>query len=189
MPVTDPLQGATFIPSWQDAYQLPQTIADMYAFLLARGIPQFTTTAERDGAYPAPADGQMAWADEALYIYYGGWVALWTPPNPSTILAGSGYTTNATSEISSAGWITLSGTLTKVSGDLVRGVTIGTVALEHRPVSDARRSTAAIGVAAPADAGVSGIQIATTGAIILTANNASLVSQSIVYLDGVTYKL
>lgn len=86
MPVTDPLQGATFLPAWSDPYQIPQTIQDMYQFLLARGIPRFTTTAERDAAFPSPVPGQMAFAAGALYMYstsVASWRIMWRPDMPA----------------------------------------------------------------------------------------------------------
>ena len=74
----DPLQGATFLPAWADPYQLPQTAADLYQFLLDRGIPRYSTLAELQASYPAPADGKVGFAGGALYIRSGGaWVVMW----------------------------------------------------------------------------------------------------------------
>lgn len=110
MPVTDPLQGATFLPAWTEPYQVPQTIADMYQFLLSRGIPRFTTTAERDAAYPAPTTGQVAFAETTLWIYSTTWKRLWSVPidwTNTNIVAGGGvslsnvqYKVNSAREVS-----------------------------------------------------------------------------------------
>lgn len=107
---------------------------------------------------------------------------------PVAIAAGTDYTSAATSEFDGPGVIRLSGDLVKSAVPLVRGVTIGTVTLAHRP-SVLRRGVVALGTATPPGSGASGIQITTAGAIVLTANSADLAGLIRVFVDGVTYKI
>lgn len=190
MPVVDPLQGATFLPGWNEPYQVPQTISDMYQFLLSRSIPRFTTTAERDAAYPAPVTGQQAFAAGVLYVRsVSAWVALWSTAGPVAITAGSGYTSSGVSQILTPGWVTLSGALDKAAAPLVRAVTIGTLTAAHRPTDGLRRVPVSLGSAAPAGSGTSALSIGTDGTMLLTADASQLAAQIKVFLDGVTFRL
>lgn len=193
MPVTDPLQGATFLPAWNEPYQMPQTIADLYQFLLDRAIPRFTTKPELEGLYPSPAAGKMAFADGVLYISNGGgspWVALWSVAAPKAVTAGANYTSSARSEILEPGWVTLSGALVRNAAPLVRATVIGTLDPAHKPAEGIRRLSVALGAAAPAGAGVSALSItATDGTMTLTADASQLAAQNTVYLDGVKFRI
>ena len=135
------------------------------------------------------------WYDRAGSIWSRWWNGVtwsaWLASGSSTpvaIVAGANYVSSATSEFQAPGVVLLAGNLLKSAVPLVRGVTIGTVALAHRP-SVLRRGSAALASAVPTGAGVSGIQITTAGAIVLTANATELTGLDQVFVDGVTYKL
>jgi len=119
MPVTDPLQGATFLPAWDDPYQLPQTVQDLYQFLLDRGIPRYTTLEELNASYPSPSPGKMAWAGNVLYIRppVGTWAVFWSAPG---LGVWQDYTPTLTNVTLGNGSIT--GRYMQL-GKLVRGVT------------------------------------------------------------------
>lgn len=118
MPVTDPLQGATFLPAWGEAYQMPQTIQDLYQFLLDRGIPRYTTLEELNAAYPSPTPGKFAWAGSAAYVRTpaGAWQVFWSAPGPGIWQAYTPTLTNVT-----LGNGTVAGRYTQV-GKTTRGV-------------------------------------------------------------------
>jgi hypothetical protein len=118
VPVTDPLQGATFLPAWNDTYQIPQTIQDLYQFLLDRSIPRFDTLPDLEAAYPSPSVGKLGWADNLLYLRTpaGDWQAIWSAPGPGIWQDYTPTLTNVT-----LGNGTITGRYMSV-GDLVRGV-------------------------------------------------------------------
>lgn len=144
---------------------------------------------------PANTQVQQIFYDRAGNIYirwHNGtsWSA-WTGAGAGgalAVVAGANYTSSATSEWDRPGVVRLSGDLLKSATPLVRAVTIGTVALAHRP-SVLRRVTLAMGTATPPASGSTAAQITTAGAIVLTANAVDLAGMIQVFVDGVTYKI
>lgn len=108
--------------------------------------------------------------------------------------SGGGYTGTATAALFIGGThVVLTGTITRpVSGGvgLQRAVNIGTLPSGLRP-TQTRRVSCAMGNATPTgdQAGLSAIQIATDGTMILTASSATINPQSTVYLDSVMFPI
>ena len=87
MPQTDPIQGFTGLPTYPETYQIPDTLAAMYSFLLNRSVPRFASTTARDAALPSPTDGMVCYvtADKCAYVRVSGaWVRALTEPGAWT---------------------------------------------------------------------------------------------------------
>ena len=111
-------------------------------------------------------------------------------PNVSAITAASGYTSTATSEVTSPGWIGLSGAITRSAGSPIpRNTLLATIpVVAHRPGATVRLS-AALGNGNPASSGTTVIQIGTNGQIVALASTTELTPHSILYLNGIVYKI
>jgi hypothetical protein len=103
MPQTDPRQGFTGLPLYPETYQIPDTLAALYFFLLDRSIEQYPTLSALQAAIPSPTDGMVKWvtADQCAYVRSGGaWVRVlaepgaWTTYTPTltNVTLGSGGT-------------------------------------------------------------------------------------------------
>ncbi|GMA26214.1 hypothetical protein GCM10025864_39730 [Luteimicrobium album] len=140
MPQPDPIQGFTGLPAYLETYQIPDTLAAMYNFLLNRAIPRFATTTARDAALPSPTDGMVCvtgtgtslvvWIQQA-----GAWKTLWQPP-ASTVpaLTGAAGTDGFGLYRDPDGTVKLEGTVTKTSGNWsVAGDVAFTIPAGFRP--------------------------------------------------------
>lgn len=83
MPTPDVVQGID-LPTFADAPAVPDDIANTYYANLARAIPRFANTGQRDAAYPSPTQGQSCWLDSLLaeQVYQSGWKNKWVAPGP-----------------------------------------------------------------------------------------------------------
>jgi len=74
MPQSDPIQGFTGLPLYPETYAIPDTLAALYNFLLARSNMVFDTATARDAALPSPTDGMECYvtADKCAYVRSGG---------------------------------------------------------------------------------------------------------------------
>lgn len=104
MPTPDTTGQGYSLATFGDPPQVPTDLANLYYFLLQRGIPRFASTAQRDSAYASPTDGQFCYVggtDKGLYVANSGWKLLMRPqllPDPvTTYVAATQNITSTTS--------------------------------------------------------------------------------------------
>lgn len=132
MPTPDVIQGVD-LPLYSDPANIPDDLAAIYYALLSRGIPRFSTIAQRDAAYPSPTNGQVVYVsgDRTLYLRDGGsWQVLWRS-------MGMHYA----KRLDYSGTITANGTLT-ISFDFPTGLFTSSPAILATPIGSGGTITA-----------------------------------------------
>ncbi|MEV8177184.1 hypothetical protein AB0O99_03950 [Cellulosimicrobium funkei] len=80
MPTPDTIQGIP-LADYDDPPAIPDDLRTLFYALMARAIPRFSTTAQRDTAYPVPVDGQRCTTGAGAGLRE--WIGLdgkWTSP-------------------------------------------------------------------------------------------------------------
>lgn len=75
MPTPDLIQGVS-LPTMGDPPAVPTDLANTWYAAIGRGVPRFSSIAQRDAAYSSPADGQYCYvggAEKAFYVGNSGW--------------------------------------------------------------------------------------------------------------------
>jgi len=196
MPQSDPRQGATFLPLYTETYQIPDTLAAMYNFLLDRVVEQFATTTARDAAIPSPTD-QMVCATGTgtavtVWIYAGGWKVLWQVgvwqaiTNPGGFTYGTGADAPAAMLGADGQTVHLRGKLTRTAGAFpLAYTTVGTLPAGLAPAGEVR---AALAPWPASTASAPLLRIAPASSTLTVSVSGTASAAADVYLRGISYR-
>ncbi|GMA22295.1 hypothetical protein GCM10025864_44600 [Luteimicrobium album] len=123
---TDPRQGFTGLPDYNDPPKVPDHLSGLFSFLLDRSTEQYPTLTALQSAIPSPADGMFkaVTGEKALYYAIGGqWLLVW---KSTPAVFGRRFQNSVAGQSIPSGTDTLYTFAGATGSELSGGVTLGT---------------------------------------------------------------
>jgi hypothetical protein len=179
---------ATPTPAYTDIPDVPAALVAVVNHLEKVTVPKFLTATARDTAITAPVDGDMAYVTgTGLMIYHGGWLLASDDDTAQTSLTMVGTWSSAAAptnvlatrrggSVQLQGLANSSATATAATNQIIATLPAG-----YRPAASRVFPV-------HANAGPIGVNVATTGNIIISSLYGAA-GVSFVYLDAINFRL